>query len=220
MNLPTTQKLTRFSSSLFQNLKIRTSSVSLAMIIAALIAFEVFNFSSTVFALRNILGSQAGGSLSWATILALAFCGMDFAGIARLLGVDEESNKPGGWYLLGAWVLAAAMNAGLTWWGISISVYNQPVDYALIINPMTFVTVVPVLVAMMVWVIRILIIGSLVTSFNQTVKEKAAAKTNPHQARTFGFKPNSNPVPAGYQPIDNSQSLNNNHRSPKGDGSQ
>ncbi|MBM3137381.1 MAG: hypothetical protein FJZ98_04240 [Chloroflexi bacterium] len=220
MNLPTTQKLSRFSISLIQNLKIRTSAISMTMIIAALVAFEVFNFSSTSFALLNILGSQSGGSVSWSTILALAFCVMDFAGIARLLGVEEDSDKQSGWYLLGAWVLAAAMNAGLTWWGVSIAVYNQPVDYALIINPMTFVTVVPVLVAVMVWVIRILIIGSLVTSFNQSVKEKAAMKNTPHQARTFGFKPNSNPVPSGYQPIDRAQGFINNHRSPKGDGSQ
>jgi hypothetical protein len=200
MNLPTTQKLSRFSSSLFQNLRIRTSSVFLAMIIAALIAFEVFNFSSTDFALRNILGSQTGGNLSWATILALAFCGMDFAGIARLLGAEEDQDRHSGWYLLGAWVLAAAMNAGLTWWGISISVYNQPVDYALIINPMTFVTVVPVLVAVMVWVIRILIIGSLVTSLNQTINEKTSARPQ-NKNNAFGFKPNHTAAPIGYKPI-------------------
>lgn len=203
MNLTTTQKLSRFSSSLFQNLRIRTSAVYMSMIIAALAAFEVFNFSSTSFALRNILGNQASGGVSWSTILALAFCGMDFAGIARLLGTKEEQEGRGGWYLLGAWVLAAAMNAGLTWWGVSISVYNQPVDYALIINPMTFVTVVPVLVAVMVWVIRILIIGSLVTSLNQAINEKSS--TMPlNKNNTFGFKPNPAAAPAGFRPIPNS----------------
>jgi hypothetical protein len=200
MNLPTTQKLSRFSSSLFQNLKIRTSAVYMAMIIAALTAFEIFNFSSTSFALQNILGRQTSGGVSWSTILALAFCGMDFAGIARLLGAQEEQDGRGGWYLLGAWVLAAAMNAGLTWWGVSISVYNQPVDYSLIIDPMTFVTVVPVLVAVMVWIIRILIIGSLVTSFKV---EKATQKTNKVNP-SFGFKPNINAAPVGYSPIPNS----------------
>jgi hypothetical protein len=212
MNLTNTQKLSRFSSRVFQNLMIRTSTVYMGMIIAALVAFEAFNFNSTNFALRNILGSQSSGGVSWSTILALAFCGMDFAGIARLLGPQEEQEGRGGWYLLGAWVLAAAMNAGLTWWGISVAVYNQPVEYTLIINPMTFVTVVPVLVAVMVWVIRILIIGSLVTSFNQTVKEKGTVKTNPQPARSFGFKPNSNPVPAGYKPIDHSRGVNSNPR--------
>lgn len=202
MNLTTTQKLNRFSSSLFHNLKLRTSAVYMAMIVAALIAFEVFNFSSTDFALRDILGSQSSGGLNWSTILALAFCGMDFAGIARLLGPQEESEGQGGWYLLGAWVLAAAMNAGLTWWGVSVAVYNQPVEHALIINPMTFVTVVPVLVAVMIWVIRILIIGTLVTSLNQTLYGKPSKKAQT-SAAAFGFQPNKATIPAGYKPVPN-----------------
>lgn len=205
MNLTNTQKLSRFSSNLLQNLKIRASAVYMAMIIAALIAFEIFNFSSTSFALRNILGSQVSGGVSWSTILALAFCGMDFAGIARLLGPQEEQDGHSGWYLLIAWVLAAAMNAGLTWWGVSISVYNQPVEYALIINPMTFVTVVPVLVAVMVWIIRILIIGSLVTSLNQAINEKSAVRPQ-NKNNAFGFKPNPTGAPAGYKSIPNSAS--------------
>jgi len=212
MNLTTTQKLSRFSSNPFKNVKVKSSTVSMAMIIAALFAFEAFNFSSTRFALSNILGSQSSGGISWAAILALAFCGMDFAGIARLLGPQEERADRGGWYLLGAWVLTAAMNAGLNWWGVSIAVYNQPVEYALIIDPLTFVTVVPVLVAVMVWVIRILIIGTLVTSFNQTVNDKTPVKTNPQQTRPFGFRPSSNPVPAGYQPINHIQGVDINHR--------
>ena len=207
MNLTNTQKLTRFSSRMFQNLKIGPSAVYMAMIIAALIAFEVFNFGSTSFALRNILGGQTSGGVSWSTILALAFCGMDFAGIARLLAPQEAQEGHVGLYLLGAWVLASAMNTGLTWWGVSVAVYNQPVEYALIINPMTFVTVVPILVAVMVWVIRILIIGTLVSSLNQAISVKNIASPDA-QSRNFGFKTNTNPVPAGYKPINDTRGVN------------
>ena len=49
------------------------------IILSALLAFEVFNFSSTAFALQDILGDLAFGPLRWATILAIAFCGIDFA---------------------------------------------------------------------------------------------------------------------------------------------
>ena len=90
MNLTNTQKLSRFSSRIFQGFKIRSGAVYMGMIVAALLAFEVFNFSSTNFALGNIFGSQSSGGVSWSTILALAFCGMDFAGIARLLEPQEE----------------------------------------------------------------------------------------------------------------------------------
>ena len=201
MNLTMTQKVTRFSSKLLDNLHDRSNSVFMAIIVAALVAFEVFNFSTTDFALRGMFGNQSAGGMSWATILALAFCGMDFAGIARLLAPrEEETESRDSWFLLGAWVLAAAMNAGLTWWGISIAVYNQPVDTALILDPMTFVTAVPVLVAVMVWVIRILIIGTLVSSLNKVFYSKKLKK-EPIKQQPFGFRPGAQPVPAGYKPV-------------------
>ena len=202
MNMTITQKMDQFSVKFFSELRSRSVGLSLSIIVSALLAFEIFNFSSTDFALRDILGDQGVGWLSWSTILALAFCGMDFAGIARLLMPQQKDrqDEPGGWFLLGAWVLAGAMNAGLTWWGISVAVYNQPVDNALIINPMTFVTVVPVVVALMVWCIRILIIGALVTSFSRpdTARQPSAgqARQNP-----IGFKPTRQAMPAGYQPF-------------------
>ena len=44
------------------------------MIIGALLAFEVFNFSTTQFALADVLGDLKFAGLRWATILAIAFC--------------------------------------------------------------------------------------------------------------------------------------------------
>ncbi|MDP2965320.1 MAG: hypothetical protein Q8N39_04670 [Pelolinea sp.] len=203
MNLTMTQKVTRFSSKLLDNLSKRSNSVYMAIIVAALVAFEVFNFSTTDFALRGMFGSHSAGGMNWSTILALAFCGMDFAGIARLMAPrQEEAKSRDSWFLLGAWVLAAAMNAGLTWWAISIAVYNQPVDSALILDPMTFVTAVPVLVAVMVWVIRILIIGTLVSSLNQVLNGNQPKKEQVKQ-QPFGFRPGAQPVPAGFRPVPN-----------------
>ncbi len=203
MNLTMTQKVTRFSNKLLDSLRENPDSLYMAIIVAALVAFEVFNFSTTDFALQGMFGSQSAGGMSWSTILALAFCGMDFAGIARLLAPrGEEAESRDSWFLLGAWVLAAAMNAGLTWWAISIAVYNQPVNTALILDPMTFVTAVPVLVAVMVWVIRILIIGTLVSSLNKVLCSKQPKKEQIKQ-QPFGFRPGVQTVPAGYRPIPN-----------------
>jgi len=203
MNLTMTQRVNRFSSKLLDNLRQNPAGVSMAIIIAALAAFEIFNFSTTDFALRIMFGSQSAAGVSWSTILALAFCGMDFAGIARLLAPrDAGTDSRDSWFLMGAWVLAAAMNAGLTWWGISLAVYNQPVDTALILDPMTFVTAVPVLVALMVWVIRILIIGMLVSSMNKVLYSKQPRK-EPLKQQPFGFRPGTQPAPAGYRPIPN-----------------
>src|SRR6185295_3405001 len=87
------------------------------IILSALLAFEVFNYSSTSFALQGILGNLAFGPLKWATILAIAFCGIDFAGIARIFTPEKGRDEPAEvWYLFAAWLLAATFNATLTWW--------------------------------------------------------------------------------------------------------
>ena len=132
-----------------------------AILITALLAFEIFNYSTTAFALADVLGDLRTGGLAWSTILALAFCGIDFAGIARLFtpqqGHDEAAEV---WYLFGAWLLAAGFNAILTWWGVSVAILNHTSEGSILIGQSTMTRVVPVLVAVMVWMIRVLIIGT------------------------------------------------------------
>ncbi len=59
------------------------------ILLGALLSFEIFNFGSTDFALRDLLGDLRFLGVRWATILALAFCGIDFAGIARLFTPEQ-----------------------------------------------------------------------------------------------------------------------------------
>lgn len=202
MNITTTQRLSRLSTKFFRNLHGKSINVFTLMMIAALIAFESFNFSTTEYALGDMLGNMGFGSLRWATLLSLAFCGMDFAGIARLMTYPKngEKNDQGGWFLLGAWVLAATMNAGLTWWGVSVAIYNQPADSVLILDPMTFVTAIPVLVSLGVWVIRILIMGTLISAFKPKDEQSLEARSKTAK-RPIGFKSSPQAVPAGYKPI-------------------
>ncbi|GAB4504711.1 MAG: hypothetical protein Fur0043_17050 [Anaerolineales bacterium] len=129
--------------------------------LGALLAFEVFNYSTTEFALRDVLGDLRFAGLRWATMLSIAFCGIDFAGIARLFTPEKGRDEPAEvWYLFGAWLLAAAMNAMLTWWGVSVAIVNHTPAGSALIGQATMTTVVPVFVAVMVWLIRVLIIGT------------------------------------------------------------
>jgi hypothetical protein len=132
------------------------------MIVGALLAFEVFNYSTTQFALRDLLGDLTFGGLRWATILAIAFCGIDFAGIARIFTPQQGRDEPAEvWYLFGAWLLAAGFNAALTWWGVSIAIVNHSsADGDSLVSNHTMTNIVPILVAVMVWLIRVLIIGT------------------------------------------------------------
>jgi hypothetical protein len=140
---------------------IRRGALFGGILVGALLAFEVFNYSTTDFALRDVLGDLRFAGLRWSTVLSIAFCGIDFAGIARLFTPEKGRDEPAEvWYLFGAWLLAAAMNACLTWWGVSVAIINHSSAGSVLLGQTTMIKVVPVFVAVMVWLIRILIIGT------------------------------------------------------------
>jgi hypothetical protein len=131
------------------------------IILGALLAFEIFNYSSTSFALQDILGTLAFGPLKWSTILALAFCGIDFAGIARIFTPEKGRDEPAEvWYLFAAWLLAATFNATLTWWGVSVAILQHTAQGGVLVGASAMTKVVPVLVAAMVLMIRVLLINT------------------------------------------------------------
>lgn len=127
----------------------------------ALLAFEIFNFDTTRYALDNLLGGVTFGRLSWSAILAIAFCSIDFAGLARLFTPEKGGEEPAQvWYLTGAWLLGATMNAVMTWWAISLTLLNHPLGNE-VLGREQLLTFVPIFVAALVWVTRILFIGSI-----------------------------------------------------------
>ena len=131
-----------------------------AILVTALLSFELFNYSTTDYALSDLLGDLTFLGLRWSTILAIAFCGIDFAGIARLFSPDMARTHNENWFLFGAWVLAATMNATLTWWGVSLAVLEHETAGNAIIARETMLRAAPVFVAILVWLIRVLIIGT------------------------------------------------------------
>ncbi|MCC7512129.1 MAG: hypothetical protein IT296_05730 [Anaerolineae bacterium] len=146
---------------LLRNVSLKRGAVFGLILAAALLSFEIFNFSTTQFALQDMLGNITFADMRWSTILALAFCGMDFAGIARIFTPEQGRNEPAEvWYLFGAWLLAAAFNAVLTWWGVSVAVANHQTAGSALLGAATVTRGVPIFVAAMVWLIRVLIIGT------------------------------------------------------------
>ena len=132
-----------------------------SILITALLAFELFNFGTTSFALQDVLGNLKFAGIQWSTILAFAFCGIDFAGIARIFTPEQGRDEPAEvWYLFGAWLLAAAFNAMLTWWGVSVAILHHTAEGGSLVGQAVMIKVVPIFVAAMVWLIRVLIIGT------------------------------------------------------------
>jgi len=181
------------------------------LILGALVAFEIFNYSTTDFAMSDLLGDLRFAGIRWSTILALAFCGIDFAGIARLFTPEQGSDEPNEvWYLFSAWLLAATMNALLTWWGVSIAIVNHDTLGNAVIPRETLLKVVPIFVALMVWLIRVLIIGS----FSVAGERIFSQDNSPNARRGLPVRQSINRKPARQQ------TANPGYRRPAGNRSQ
>ena len=125
------------------------------LLAVALVAFEIFNFSTTRYALASLLGDVSFISLRWATILAIAFVAIDFASLLRFFAVKQEGgNSAEAWYWMGAWLLGATMNAFTAWWATTIMLLAQGG------SALDLLDTLPVVVAFLVWLTRVLFIGA------------------------------------------------------------
>jgi hypothetical protein len=188
------------------------------MILGALLAFEIFNFSTTQFALLDVLGELKFAGMRWATILAVAFCGIDFAGIARIFTPEQGRDEPAEvWYLFGAWLLAAMMNAALTWWGVSVAIVTHTsASGDAVISGTTMTKVVPVFVAAMILLIRVLLIGTFSIAGDRlfTTDERRAYNNAPRPAQQQTYRPASQPILRPASSINRPAQTNNAYRPP------
>jgi hypothetical protein len=143
------------------------------ILIFALFAFELFNFDTTRFALHSLLGDVSFLGIGWATILAIAFCSIDFAGLARLFTPERGREEPKEvWYLMGAWLLGATMNAVMTWWAVSLTLLNHDLGNE-VLSREQLLKVVPFFVAILVWLTRILFIGAVTMAGERLLESRA-----------------------------------------------
>jgi hypothetical protein len=85
------------------------------------------------------------------------------------------------------------MNAGLTWWGISMAIINHTVQSTAVIDANTLTNIIPVFVALMVWIIRILIIGTLSVASERIFSRQ---EQRPYQRNTRNAG-----IATGVQPV-------------------
>lgn len=221
---------------LFKTKRISRGLVWGALILTALIAFEIFNYSTTDFAMSDLLGDLQFMGIRWSTILAIAFCGIDFAGIARLFTPEQGADEPNEvWYLFGAWLLAATMNASLTWWGVSIAILNHNTLGNAVIPRDSLLKIVPIFVAIIVWLIRVLIIGTFSVAgerifsqddspyakkglqFGSSTSSKSTPTQTPHRRPSYTRTSTPTPRPStqtSFRPANSSHSTNNSRPEP------
>lgn len=180
----------------------RKTAVGLILLIA-LLAFEIFNFDTTRYALRDLLGDIRFAKIEWAAILAIAFCSIDFAGLTRIFTKEQEANEPKEvWYLMGAWLLGASMNAIMTWWAISLTLLENEFGNE-VMSRDQLLRVVPIFVAILVWLTRILFIGSFTVAGEHFFEFSGLRQSAPPQ-RTMPYREpmtsQMQPTPAVTQP--------------------
>jgi len=187
------------NNQLLHQMRIRRGYIFGFIIVTALFAFEIFNYSTTEYALSDLLGGLKFAGIRWATILSIAFCGIDFAGIARLFTPQEDLSQESPdrnetWYLFGAWLLAATMNAMLTWWGVSLAILGHDTLGNAVIERATLLRVVPVFVSLLVWLIRVLIIGTFSVAGDRLFaqEELRSVNTSRNQQRAPLQRPSYN----------------------------
>jgi hypothetical protein len=157
---------------------IRQGAGWLLIMVAALVAFELFNFSTTEYALGTFFaGHTALGMASWATVLSIAFCGLDFAGLSRLFtqSADWRKEPKEIWLLTLAWLLGAAMNAAMTWWAVTTALTENAFLGNELVSREQIIRIVPVAVAILVWLTRVTLIGSIATSGDHFINRALSA---------------------------------------------
>jgi hypothetical protein len=195
-NRPLPLKLLPF----LQGTAVKRGMIFGGIILFALMAFEVFNYSSTLFALGDILGDLAFGPVRWATILAFAFCGIDFAGIARIFTPERGRDEPAEvWYLFAAWFLAAAFNATLTWWGVSVAILKHNAEGGVLLGQQNMTHLVPIFVAAMVLLIRVLLINTFSIA-GERIFSMADEKSTQYQKPSYRTENESYRIPNSSYP--------------------
>ncbi|MDT8306187.1 MAG: hypothetical protein RRC07_09640 [Anaerolineae bacterium] len=181
------------------------------LFLVALLAFEIFNFDTTQYALENLLGTVSFAGLRWATVLAIAFCAIDFAGLVRFFLPEEQGKETPVevWYLMGAWLLGATMNALMTWWAVSLTLLDHDLGNE-VLSRQQLLEIVPVFVAVLVWLTRILFIGAFTVAGGflfdvgrmRPARKVAQPATRPRHARPQRQPlARPTPLPAGLRPV-------------------
>lgn len=177
------------------------------ILVSALGAFEAFNYDTTRYAFDTILEGSFWG-FSRSAILAIAFCGMDFAGLSRIFTPETNFKKEPKEvrYLFGAWLVAAMLNGLLTWWAVSVMIINSDAGNA-VLNQEQLLTYAAPVVAVGVFLTRVLIIGTISSAGDHLFNANPSSKSSKSsRTQTNKRKPARKPLsPVKLTKIDPSQ---------------
>jgi hypothetical protein len=144
--------------------KLITARLFLGLVLlSGLVAFDLFNYDSTRFALENMIGEVRFLTLTWAQIIAFASCAIDLAGVAKIFTPEQDMRKedPFVWVLVGVWFIAAILNAFGTWWSMVVRMTANPSLGTFMFSREELISTVPAVLASFILLIRVGLIGSV-----------------------------------------------------------
>jgi len=171
----------------------------------AILAFEIFNYATTEIAVTSILGDIRVLGISLGTLFALAACLADVGGISRAMNQETSLSKEPTevWLAVGAWLVAAFLNALMTWYSVLELMVVRDIGNELITRNELLVYV-PVSVALFVFIIRFTLINSLVYGLDHMRTAPKQRKSLPGPSRQQSYsglsRPHFTPPTKGSQP--------------------
>ena len=179
-------------------------AIFMLILVASLLCFEIFNYSTTEYALWTFVGDLNFVGIPWSILLALAFCACDFGGVARILTPQKGKDEPKLiWLLMAAWVVAAFFNAFFTWWAVASAMALRSDIGNEVLGRTALITWIPVLVACIVVIIRFALIGVFTVSLDNPnfFKQSQSDQYHAPQYNTpFQGKPVQVPKNSGHIP--------------------
>ncbi|MCA9998760.1 MAG: hypothetical protein KDE56_23510 [Anaerolineales bacterium] len=160
----------------------RKTAVIATIITLAVLGFELFNFDTTRFALATIMRGRTFAGLSWATVLALAFCSLDLAGLVRVFTIEPTAKQTSLelWLMTAAWLLGATLNAAMTWYAMALLIAPLGADIgAALFTHAQMLRAAPLLIATLVWLTRILLISSVTLTLERFMHAQESRVTPP-----------------------------------------
>ncbi len=184
--------------------KLLQAQILTISMIAMLVVFELFSYSSDEKGMMYILGRA-----SWSVLLAFSLCAIDFAGLARLF-LPDASDLPQGpfWMLAGAWLLTAVWEMFLTYIVIAdhmtVTSATSTLVQAGIITYKTYTTSAPIFFAVLEWLIQC----TLVVGLNKGVGILLKSRGDNHFGGGGGkYKPQHKPKFGGVDRDEEVQQL-------------
>jgi hypothetical protein len=157
------------------------------LIVIGLLAFDLFNFATTKTSLESFIGAETILGISIAQALAIAFCAVDLGGLTSLFTSEKGIDEPWWVWMFGAgWLVASLANAALTWWAVLLGIQTAPAIRNPLFTAEQLYTYVPAILAITVWLIRLLLVGTTIIAWDRSdplpkLKKKALPQSFPQR---------------------------------------